>query len=377
MFRNHVEIKTASCTYFQAIKSSKLDSSTFVLLSLDFLEKKLKSKMDEKDKSAILDNFSHNNVNVAIDIILKIFQQHEELIGSELISHVQLSQSQFHLKDHPLKNQSRRFFESIFSLQLWGSLSQKEFKSIEKLSVFINEYSPGFIKINAVDSIEAADLVIGPLREFGETHPMIKQFQDDFRKDCLVLGRKDRGQIKKTRPLSCNPGILTSLDPCFFNIRKSEAEEGRIVDMFHIDEEKGDFSKTNKHIPFVNSVSGTTFMFVGILRYFMEKFKDDLALEQHVNDIVKAFLAFTCKNGYHSLAEMLCVLNSPDVESIFTGFSVKLNLHFSQSILESAYRESAIYAKKTTLQVLVDQEIFKSQARPLIKTASAPSLIKI
>lgn len=340
-------------SYLHALSSPCLDSSSFVLLTFAILEKKLDSKMATSDKMAIMESFLDNDFSLSIKIIMKICLEHDELKNNNLMTC--LREKKFELNDDPLQNKSRRFFESVFALKLWGSLSHREFKSIGKLSTIIKEMNPKLNPAAEVKTHKDAQSLIALLREFGESHPDIVAVHNSIRQNSPISNQKDRGS-QKEKTFSSNPGILKSLDPCFPSHIKT-CKSGRVVDMFNIDAKKQGFSSSNKQVPFVNSVSGTAFTIASVLHFYMHKYKDLSSLATDVNHVVKGFLAFTCMNGYHSLTEMLCVLKSQEVTALFATFNVKLDLSFPEKVIKTAFEESIEYAKKLSLQELMHAEL--------------------
>lgn len=290
---------------------------------------------------------------------MKICDKHDELKQSKLMNFFR--NKSFTFNDDPLQNLSRRFFESILSLKLWTSLSENEFKSIEKLSTIVKEINPKLNPLMHITSHEDANSIIALLRTSGEVHPDVIAIHDSLRRHSIISAKKDRGS-QREKTFSCNPGILKSFHPCF-SYYKKKSELGRIVDMFNIDEKKHGFSSHNKHVPFVNSVSGTIFTIVSILNLYMKKYQDSQDLAADVNHIIKAFLAFACMNGYHSLAEMFCVLTSSEITKSFEKFSIILDLSFPENVVKLSYEESVVYTKKLLLQDLMHLEL-ESRFKP-------------
>jgi hypothetical protein len=130
-----------------------------------------------------------------------------------------------------------------------------------------------------------------------------------------------------------------------------------------MDEKHPGYSAARAIEPYVNSISGTTYRLVAILKIYMEKNANDPDLEMDVKNIVKAFVGFTCKKGYHSLIEIVDALNDPGVQKLFEERNIKLNTNFlTDNTLKAVFDESASYSKNINLQRGVNEEI--SSKRP-------------
>ncbi|KGP64112.1 hypothetical protein EP47_08185 [Legionella norrlandica] len=174
-----------------------------------------------------------------------------------------------------------------------------------------------------------------------------------------ISNSKDRGPKRKLPEelISQNPGIVKSISPMPVNELLPTAMSNKVADIFEIDPSivRG-YSKTNTQVPYVNSVSGTTFVLVAVLTHYIEKYKNDSNLENDTNHIIQAFLSFTCKCGYHSLAEMQDVLNDPAVKEIFATNNITIH-DLPQKALDAAIAASGEYATRITLQHRLHEHI--------------------
>ncbi len=378
----------SNTAYTQALESPKLDSSDYILLVTQILTDTLgATARDEIAK--IQTDYLNQDYDDAIKKINALCDA--KLTDPALAALIKSKQDT--LVDNPLENQSRRFFETKYSQAVWASQEKPEFASLAKLNELMKQkllaisvapVDPGDdkgLKAQAdakkalaslpddVKSIADAQRTIAGMRGFGEVSQEIVKTEGELRKDPSperknIASTKDRGAPKPKDAsdahgtFSVNPGIVRSTSPVMPADREDTAKKNKVADSWYMNTEKPGYSASRPEVPFVNSISGTAFTLAAVLKAHIEANSDDPNLEHDVNNITKAFVGFTCKEGYHSLAEMVDALNSPSVQKLFEDKNIKLNTSFlTESALTAVVSDGAKYSKDVNLQRGVNTEV--------------------
>lgn len=343
--------------YFQALNAPRIDTSSFILLALAILNKVLDDSLVTSERNAILEDFLNHDMEGALNKIKTICEKHPVLMQSKLIP--LMRKRAFTKNDEPMRNPSRRFWESRLCSDLWNELTHADVESINKFALLVKEINPNLIKTQEITTIEQVEALFLELREFGEQTPEVKSSEEKFREGSAINALKDRKR-KEPSP-SSHPGILKSTDSCPPDLLYQQAKGARVVDSYSIKEQvKDGFSASHKGVPFVASISGTIFTFSTILRFYMEKHKGEKNLEQDVNRVLKSFMNLAVRNGYHGLHEMHSILKAPEVAELYANYNVKINFAIPARNMWEATLESAEYAKKISLQDTVHKELLSS-----------------
>lgn len=343
--------------------SEELDWSEFVLCVTGIFENKIGSKA-AVPISILKEQFLHNHKKGALDTIRFLCHSYDEIRFDNALLNLILNKMSI-LKDNPMKLDSRRYFEFNFSHGLWNTLNEIEFKSIEKLSHLIHKisyaapsetfYPPGKVFLH-----RHAEKVIAMIREFCDKTKEIDDRHREIRNESPLSPQKDRGPKKEAKVFSSSPSIMRAL-ACVPPDEIVPIRENPLTDTFLIDEKKENgYSQSRRDVPFVNSISGTTYAFVTVLERYIQEHKTQLSkksLQLEVNNLIKAFISFSCKNGYHSLAEMMDVLKDPAVTKLMNSYGLILNLDYSRETMDYAYTKSIDYTIKLCFQRILNKEI--------------------
>ncbi len=242
---------------------------------------------------------------------------------------------------------------------------------------FLNKISPELYKKEASNedidivkhtkkrqilTIKEIDTIADKVREYEDGVPRISELRDSIReKKESIYNDKDRSKDKKDpklKPVSRNPGIMTANQPEYRDQLLDENKIGKPVDTHSIGltkDNKPGFSAENKNVPFVNSLSGTTYGLVALLSEYMEQNKKDPKLEEDVNNIIKYNVTFRIKNGFHSYQEMHAVLNDKVVKEIFQKHGVKVKDIFEDrtilNAMENAHEYSQAMIKRRAINI--------------------------
>ncbi len=388
--------------YIKALKSPNLDSSDYILLVTHILRETLDSS-DKKKFSEIEHDYLNLNYR---DAMAKINALCEEGAANKIDpSMLKLIKSrQKDLVDNQMENQSRRFFETRLSQIIWHAQEAAEIASMAKMNIMMREWLNEIIASTAtnpnqakmqqdakaalanlpinVNSIKEAQRSMAGMRDFGLINQEVLEIDAQIRssKDS-IYNTKDRGAKKPTDQdpeqgaWSANHGMVKSTAPMMPADRLKIPKKDKITDTFYMDEKHPGYSAARTIEPYVNSISGTTYRLAAILKIYMEKHVNDSILAIDVNNIVKAFIGFTCKKGYHSLIEIVDALNDPAVIKLFEDKHIKLNTDFlTDTALTAVFDESSNYSKNINLQRGVNEEI--TTRRPKSVTPAIETIIQ-
>ena len=175
--------------FIQAIKSSRIDTADYILLSTKILSQELILNTADAELSSIRESYARHNYQQALEGIQAlrdtIKNTNEDLYKILLDAEVRSKNN-----DDPEKNQTRRYSDTNLSSNSWGNLPKNHFVSYEKLSTLIQEMNPEFhasknIPIE-VKALSGAEKVIGEMREFGEITPAISNKETELKKVVLL-----------------------------------------------------------------------------------------------------------------------------------------------------------------------------------------------
>ena len=363
--------------YLTALQSPEIDTSDYILITTKLIQTLIQEdEAIEKFITVINNSYYKMDYKAAlnnIDNLLKYYQQKRaENVDDAVIEIIQ--RSKLRIIDNPLKNQSRRYFETKLSKTIWDSLTGNEFASLSKLSALYEERLPGMNKKIPMEpkNLHEAAIVIGEMRDFGDSDKELFEEQRKLRKPAdSIYQKKDRGgsriDSKQDPPIySVNPGIVRASSPMPFDERADKPAINRIPDLYNMDAMKPGYSAASRAVPYVNSVSGTTYTLAAVLIYYIKKYKKDPDLQKDIDNIIKAFVGFTAKQGYHSMSEMMDVLKDPYVLEILQSNHLSLNQDFlPEKELAKVTNAATSYAQTVMLQGALGNEL-RSKVKPLL-----------
>jgi hypothetical protein len=322
-----------------ALNSQQLDTSDFILLSTRLIELATNaSPSNESLLKVIRQHYLQQNYEGAIENIFKIcaLEENKSTLGQEIIQKLTLIKSRLH--DEPTKNKSRRFYETLYALKL-----EDQNKSATNYSMF-QQFS------NILNSLRGSPLQL--VSNFNDALKVITaicalndRIEMELKKQSPKYNVKDRDRNENERCSSSNPGIMKPLSPNFAD----HLIPPRAVDKVNLDlsVDQG-YSKSNPTVPFVTSISGTTFTLVALLEKYIQKYQGDKDLTTQVNRIVNLFISTYIIKGYHSYLEMIDVLKEPAIHSIFA----RNNIQLDYGIIDAAdeFRKAQDYALGLSLK---------------------------
>ena len=347
----------------EAIRSKSIDTSSLILLSSEVLKKEL----GESARESLIKINSYYLNGKYVEALEEIMSSASKIKNPEIYNLIN-SQVELSKKNSiPEHNESRRYFETIFSQKLWNSQNVENFKSSIKLVDMMKQNTQDDSKlkiqlnnISTITSKSENEVAIDCIRSFAEL-PVIANITSELRSHLYSISNtKDRGgkrNLDGTKPLSYNPGITKANQSMPTDSLLDTVVSGKVTDLFDIDANKLDgYSKNHRQVPYVNSISGTAYDVVATLSKYMELYKNDKNLEKDINNIAQGYLSFACKNGYHSMEEILDVFHSKEAKEIFDRYNVKIN-PLPESILAESISQATEYSKKINLQSNVNAEI--------------------
>ncbi|KTC83301.1 hypothetical protein [Legionella cincinnatiensis] len=332
-----------------ALDYPKLDESDFILLSTKLLEKKLGNNENYPAfLKQIQKHYLEQEYKKAIENILRLCKEHETRLGTNVVQRLITKASQ--ITSDPKDNESRRFYEVLYAEHI-ESILRKDFDCsvFDELNEAYNEVRPEYTvndltKINTFE--EARKLILAFVMLNDNVELGLKAQSTTYQK-------KDRSREELGQVLTANPGIMKPNSPNFADNRVAIKKIDKIV----LDEKKvGGYSKTNAQVPFVASLSGTTYSLVVVLQKYMEKHKTDLNLEKKINNIVMLWTSAYIKDGYHSYKEVIDIFKDPHIHSIFAQANIKLDYAIIDDTAHEFHRAQE-YAQGIATKSMMHQEL--------------------
>lgn len=358
-----------------ALHTLILDSSDFILLT----SHALKNWLTETEMREIQENYLHNRHDAAIQQIVNLHGNHRDLQGSIVQFVIQNALSR--LKDHPCKNESRRFFETRLAEILLQQTGKADYESLNLLRELISEVSPDLPLPVTVDSHESAEAVLNCLRNLGEPGGVFAAAIKTIRNQSALSCSKDRGRYKveNEKTYSDNAGIILSSSPEFlFNRKKTQSD--RVADKFRMNTIKPGYSAARPRVPYVNSVSGTTYTFAYVMEKFMKRYADNPDVRNHALNLARFFVASMCYGGFHSFSEMLDVLkeqqqcipefSNDEINKAFdraTEYALRLcqkrQLHYELMFRSRTFSKDELWLHKNKAQVIEHDALFNDRKK--------------
>lgn len=384
---NKMSLSTADL--LKILESKHLDSSDFILIALDILKHKKRGLSEESDIDELIEEIKVDYMELNYpDAIKKLIEATGELEHSTIGVLLEAAAERAALNNRPEQAESRRYFENRLVNLQWNTLdNESHYQSLERLALFMSKSNAdyaekqAFSKLEKIQSLDGIEAVIAAMRGFGEETASIREKEAALRmEDKLPLSKfKDRGSKRNTEDVgfTLNPGIIRANSPIPIDERRPRPRLGSVADSFVIDSEIPEgYSARNVAVPFVNSLSGTTYTLAAVLQQYIEENRGSPHLQQDIDNITQAFVAFTCKSGFHSMSEMIDVIHSPEVSHVFEELGVKMHYSFYRE-LDDAIDDATDYletrqSQKTVLQELTNHDQFKRHAEPTAK-ASYPT----
>ena len=273
------------------------------------------------------------------------------------------------INDSALRNNSRRYFDTKISACMIKNLSAIDYANVAHFNEFLKQYIPtGFnIEMNdTIDSFSDIKQVFSSMRKIADANNMILTGHDRFRESSMLYRTKDRGKqiAEQQNLLSMSPGVMKSTSSVPFD-ELVKPQMNRTPDLFTILDKTDGFSSTAPYAPFVNSLSGTAYTLVYMLKLYMEQNSDAPHLEKNIISLLTTWLSLTCNGGYHGFYEMMAVFSDPVVISIFDAHHIELDLsHVADHVLDEAFDSTVAYetvsGQKRSLFSAIEERRLKS-----------------
>lgn len=349
--------------YVSAIKNpAKIDSSDFILLSTSIIETQKNWSKTSPAWIAKKDNPLHDLLDS-----IKYKYLHEDYNGAiEILNNFgnKYSEKLTHFNDNPVKNTSRRYFETIIAQLICDKISKKELISCNKFSDFLRKKFKKYSEFSFPDSIEKIkdikEMFIS-MRNCADLDENFTAICDEFRKKSHRYQSKDRGKKKideKDLIYGSNSGIMKFMNPLPAD-ECSNPQTNRVVDLFDIDKKKKGFSLSNVTTPFVNSISGTSYTFVLLLDEFLNTMNMNNTEEKQLitNDLANLWIAVSIHNGYHSYGELIGVLQDNITKKLLMKHPVSLHFSVPKEMINKAFSKASDYSANLILRKNMHAEL--------------------
>lgn len=352
------------------LSSKNIDTSDFILIALDVLRNEEATSSNDILVRTSIKECMQNYLDLDYEAATEKLISAAKTLGDTSIADLFESTAKKAAKNsRPEQVQSRRYFENHLVNEQWNSLNDESYKdSMDRFAKFmaganlLYAEKESFSTLKKVNNLGDMEMVIAAMRGFGEQTESILSRESAMRREenTPISKFKDRGAKRDSKDVggTMNPGIIKANTPTPLDERREKAVTGSITDSFLINKtvESG-YSSTNVDVPFVNSVSGTAYTLAAVLDQYIEQNSEEPNLQIDVDNIVKVFVSFTCKSGFHSLSEMADVLRSNEVQEVFSKHNLNINYSCEEAILDEAIKASSQYAETRAAQKMALSEL--------------------
>lgn len=339
--------------------NNNIDKGDYILLCLGLVQPLVESSRDVRDYvNDIRYYYLDSNYDAAIHLIREMAQA-DSLLGrkkSEAILNAGASIRPINKGKH----YSRRFFENRLI-----AFSQAEFNDYVSVNDIARDYLPG--QFNAATNMPDLIRLVSALGELSDDD-LYKRMEElqarssgwrsrGRQKKHKMYSRHEELQGKHSRSIfSHNPGVMKSSQPNYPDELTREQIRNAPTDV-HTYDINALYVSTKPNSIFVTSLSSHAIFLIALLEDYIKKHQSDPELEYDVNSFVKAMVIANVSGGYHSMHEVLDAFADPAVVDIFTHNGIRVNVAWSDDVLQAAFKDSQEYTKTILLRRAATIEI--------------------
>lgn len=387
----------------KALESEKIDSSQYILLSTDFLQKiidemKVGSDTILKPMGHIRKLYAETNYKhafMSLQLLCNYLKRelNETEEKNEMIDMITLIQTNIArvktLNNSDIdKNYSRRFFENRIA-----SYYRDNLFNFDSINAIVKHHFKGN-PLDEAKTPEQAIMIIASLQESNTSELDLREIQLKDSSDLYkskgrfikpgFLSKEAESDSKSVNSvLSRNPGIMKSSQPNYYHELTDYTLQNRNADINAYSDKDTDYPLSNKESAYVSSLSGHAFWFVAILeQYIIDNLTESNVkkIERQVNDFIKAVIVTYVDQGFHSLLEVSDVFNQYPIKKIFSDYNIFLDLSWPDELLKKAFNDTQEYTKALSLRSVLQQELtdaFESSVQSDPSTAAGKKFKKI
>lgn len=369
-----------SPTKYKTAIQAELDHSEFILLTLGVLKDALNNgeplAMNSAQKvelNNIRRLYMARDYENAITKINEFCVNHREAIGGALADTITLRSTRLNEVDRS-KNYPRRFFETRLGQTFLGQ--GVELERINRICLAITgvRFETGGITPGSPEVAQIVKDAVSAVSDFSQPphyapEAMYHRYkelvtQSDFYRNRGKIYRPgfyDKAQAALSSPTihSRNRGVMVSNQPSFGDeitqqdyINKTADKTGSL----------GPYSPLARRSAFAGDLSGHAYGMVAKLEKYMQLNRSSPTLEDDVNHFIKAFMSDYTSRGSHSFFEVFDAFNEPAVLRIFADCGVRLNLEWSDELLEQVTNASQDYTTALVLRRTTHTNLSESLA---------------
>lgn len=345
------------------LSTNHMDYSQYIFFALEVICQYMSSQSEIELRSSINLQYFLSNYDSCVRLIITAAAKHTPTnVQKILITAVEQASSD------PQRAYSRRYYDHCYSLHLKDVINGSHHSSLDRFAHVIAAASPKHLTAcqgNCKDYNSIVE-IFKASRTVGDESADILRDQDDLRSKSPLYAEKDRGPKKTVICCSAHCSVFTAHQPLPRDLVEDnpEIETNRIADAFTIKGEtdvRHGFSRNHANTPFVNSVSGSMYTLMIWLQRFINHYEQTIShdcIQRDINNIITTFCVVALQQGYHSMHELLVVLDQPEVIELFKtrGYDISAQVVFNHDLATNAMRNTLKYSDQLRAKIEAETE---------------------
>ena len=330
------------------IQGPFVEQSDYILIVVEHLSHLKQYDKFKRQLQNIITAYHKNNYDDAIQQLNQLANALLPSIADRLIA---ISHG---LPNTPSRAYSRRFYQHQLLIYMKSHYPDKIYASMQKLLDFTVFYSNTDANENmTVSNSNDVNQAFILIKRYMKSQTRFVNLLEDLRVRSDMYAKKCRS-TRSTEDgssphfLSTAPSIVLARQPMDWTARQ-DVQRNRHVDSFEIDHAVAGLSADRPDIPFVNSVSGTTYTVALSLSLYIQHYlannPDSSHLHEDIGHVLFAFIVTCLDQGWHSIEEIQVVLHDRVVVDLCEqyGFDTR-HIDFPADAINEAFQAAMKYS---------------------------------
>ncbi|KTD67731.1 substrate of the Dot/Icm secretion system [Legionella steelei] len=373
-----------SPTKYKTAIQAELDYSEFILLTLGVLKDVLHndspsgaSSIQKAELNHIRRLYMARDYENAITKINEFCVNHREAIGGALADTITLRSPRLNEVNRS-KNYPRRFFETRLGQTFLGQAVELERINRICLAITGVRFETDGITPGSPEAAQVVKDAVSAVIDFCQPPHYAREEMHHRYKELSAQSEFFRDRVKTYRPgfhhkslagsptalsspsiHSRNRGVMVSNQPSFGDEITQQDYINKTTDKIG---SSAPYSPLARRSAFAGNISGHAYGMVARLEKYMQLNRSSPTLEDDVNHFIKAFMSDYTSRGSHSFFEVFDAFNEPAVLRIFADCGVRLNLEWSDELLEQVTNASQDYTAALVLRRTTHTSLSESLA---------------